>query len=491
MSARLTGGKLENRKIESIHRVEQPTGDRVPLAYTPAQPERLQDLGVPESLALDLFLNYVYKHGVTRLSALSRTLKLSIPVAETMFRQLTKQQIVEVKGMEGEDYLFALTAAGRTLATERSQNSRYCGPMPVSITEYCRVVKEQAAEVAVDSESMTEAFSDLIVTHELIEQLGPAAISQNPMLLYGPAGTGKTSLAERLLRLYHDYIVIPYAVEVDGHVVVLYDPVVHRAVEYEDADLDPRWVVCRRPSISVGGELVPSMLDLQLDASSGVYAAPLQMKANNGILIVDDFGRQVISPRELLNRWIVPLDRRVDYLALDYGMKFQIPFELMVVFSTNLAPAELADEAFLRRMRNKIFVGPVEAETFDQIFERVVAAKKLPCQPGSAFHLRQLCLARGSGDLRPCVPNDICNIIVSISKYKKLTPQINPLQLERAVNLYFGSGELKTSSGTFKVAGPLANVEDPHPRPVRESFKIDVAHAMPLSSAPLPLQISV
>ena len=168
---------MENRKIESIHRVEQRAFDRVPLAYTPVQPERLEDLGVPESLALDLFLNYVYKHGVSRLSTLSRTLKLSIPIAETMFRQLTKQQILEVKGMEGEDYLFALTAAGRNLATERSQNSRYCGPMPVSITEYCRVVKEQAAEVAVDSESMTEAFSDLIVTHELIEQLGPAAIS--------------------------------------------------------------------------------------------------------------------------------------------------------------------------------------------------------------------------------------------------------------------------------------------------------------------------
>jgi hypothetical protein len=352
-------------------------------------------------------------------------------------------------------------------------------------------VKEQAAEVAVDSESMAEAFSDLIVTHELIEQLGPAAISQNPMLLYGPAGTGKTSLAERLLRLYHDYIVIPYAVEVDGHIVVLYDPVVHRAVEYEDEDLDPRWIVCRRPSISVGGELVPAMLDLQLDASSGVYAAPLQMKANNGILIVDDFGRQVISPRELLNRWIVPLDRRVDYLALDYGMKFQIPFELMVVFSTNLAPAELADEAFLRRMRNKIFVGPVEAETFDKIFERVVALKKLPYQPDSAFHLRQLCLARGSGDLRPCVPNDICNIIVSISKYKKLTPQINPLQLERAVNLYFGAGEMKANSGKFQVAAPLVSAEVSHPRPAREPFKIEIAHAMPLGSRPVPMLASV
>ena len=174
----------------------------------------------------------------------------------------------------------------------------------------------------------------------MLDQLGPAIISQNSIFVYGPTGNGKTSLAERMLRVYQDAVLIPYAVEVDSQIISLYDPVVHQPLENDDEDADPRWILCKRPCIVVGGELIPSMLELRLDEASGIYAAPLQMKANNGILIIDDFGRQLMSPRDLLNRWIVPLDRRVDYLTLRYGVKFQIPFELMVVFSTNLEPSD-------------------------------------------------------------------------------------------------------------------------------------------------------
>ena len=195
---------------------------------------------------------------------------------------------------------------------------------------------------------------------QLLDQLGPALISQNSIFVYGPTGNGKTSLAERMLRVYQDAVLMPYAVEVDSQVISLYDPVVHQKLGMDDPDVDPRWALCRRPCIVVGGELIPSMLELRLDEASGIYAAPLQMKANNGIFIIDDFGRQLMSPRDLLNRWIVPLDRRVDYLMLRYGVKFQIPFELMVVFSTNLEPSDLADEAFLRRIHNKIFVDAVD-----------------------------------------------------------------------------------------------------------------------------------
>ena len=185
---------------------------------------------------------------------------------------------------------------------------------------------------------LRDALSDLVLSDRMLDQLGPAIISQKSLFLYGPSGNGKTSLAERLLRMYRDTILIPHAVEVDGKIIVLYDPVVHQSVEREDAELDPRWVSCKRPFIMVGGELVASMLELHYDEAGGVFAAPMQMKANNGIFLIDDFGRQVLSPRELLNRWIVPLDRRVDYLTLSYGIKFQIPFEMMVVFSTNLNP---------------------------------------------------------------------------------------------------------------------------------------------------------
>jgi hypothetical protein len=187
----------------------------------------------------------------------------------------------------------------------------------------------------------------------------------------------------------------------------------------------------------VGGELIPSMLELRLDESSGIYAAPLQMKANNGILLIDDFGRQLMSPRDLLNRWIVPLDRRVDYLTLRYGVKFQIPFECMVVFSTNLEPSDLADEAFLRRIHNKILIEAVDPVSFDQIFDRVVHAKNIDAEPDSAEHLRKLCLREGRTELRACYPSDICNILHSIGRYEGRPPRMTKSELERATSLYF------------------------------------------------------
>jgi predicted ATPase with chaperone activity len=298
----------------------------------------------------------------------------------------------------------------------------------------------QAAEVRIDRKALRSAFSDLVISDQLLDQLGPALISQNSIFIYGPTGNGKTSLAERMLRVYQDGILLPYSVEVDGQIISLYDPVVHQPLDVDDHDVDPRWVLCRRPCIVVGGELIPSMLELRLDESSGIYAAPLQMKANNGILIIDDFGRQLMSPRDLLNRWIVPLDRRVDYLMLRYGVKFQIPFELMVVFSTNLEPSDLADEAFLRRIHNKIFVDAVDDKAFDQIFHRVVGAFNIPCEPDSAEYLRKLCLREGRTELRACYPADICNILTSIGKYEGRPPYMSKSELERAAALYFAKG---------------------------------------------------
>ncbi|MCL4850789.1 MAG: AAA family ATPase, partial [Bryobacteraceae bacterium] len=301
--------------------------------------------------------------------------------------------------------------------------------------------KAQAAKVESDRRSIRRAFNDLVLTDRLLDQLGPALISQRAIFLYGPSGNGKTSIAERMLRVYQDAVLIPHAIEVDGQIIGVYDPVVHESLEFMDPDIDPRWVVCRRPCISVGGELVPSMLELRLDDVSGIYAAPLQMKANNGLLINDDFGRQMMSPRDLLNRWIVPLDRRVDYLTLRYGVKFQIPFEVQVVFSTNLDPHDLADEAFLRRIQNKIYVEPVAGEVFDEIFRRVTASKGVPCEEGSAAFLRELSLREGRRELRACFPLDICNILEAVAKYEKRTVQINREELERAAGMYFAKTE--------------------------------------------------
>lgn len=406
-------------------------------SFAPPIPETTEELRIAQSLVLDLVLRRTLMDGFSTLGSLSQALRLSIPIIDQAFRTMRAQQLIEVKGMIGNDYQFVLTSSGKQLASDRFQISQYAGACPVTLKDYHAATKRQSARIAVDRRALRAAFSDLVVPDRMLDQLGPALISQNSIFLYGPSGNGKTSIAERMLRVYQDAVLIPYAVEVDNQIISLYDPVVHHRIEVEDPDVDPRWVLCKRPCIVVGGELIPSMLELRLDESSGIYAAPLQMKANNGIFIIDDFGRQLMSPRDLLNRWIVPLDRRVDYLTLRYGVKFQIPFELMVVFSTNLEPSDLADEAFLRRIQNKIEVEPVSAEVFDQIFQRVITSKNVPSEYDSAEYLRRLCLSDGRSELRACYPMDILNIIYSISQYETRTPQITKPDLERAVALYF------------------------------------------------------
>lgn len=414
------------------------------LRFRPPIPDSLDKLGVPDILVQDLILRRVFIERTSTLASLARALKLSPNIIEAVFRQMRHRQLIEVLGMVGNDYTFALSGQGRQLAQERFQMTHYAGACPVSLADYHAGVKAQAARVDVNRQKLRRALSDLVLTDSLLDQLGPAIISQAPLFLYGSTGNGKTSLAERLVRLYEDDVLIPYAVEVDSQIIILYDPVVHQRVEEEEDDggeIDPRWVRCKRPCIIAGGELVPSMLELRMDEATGTYAAPIQMKANNGILVIDDFGRQLIPPRDLLNRWIVPLDRRVDYLMLRYGVKFQIPFEMMVVFATNLDPGALADEAFLRRIQNKILVEEISAETFDEILRRCAASFGIPYDHQKAEYLRELILSEGRTVLRACYPGDICRILVSISRYEGRGPQMSASNLERAVALYFARSD--------------------------------------------------
>ena len=406
-------------------------------SFLPSVPQNFADLGISESLVLDLILRRAVIEGFCTMNGLSRSIRVSLPIVDAVFKHMRQQQLVEIKGMSGNDYQFTLSGAGKQLAGERFQVSQYAGACPVSLKDYHAATKAQTARISVDRRVLRQAFSDLIVSDKMLDQMGPAIISQTSIFVYGPTGNGKTSLAERMLRVYQDAVMIPYAVEVDNQIISVYDPVVHHPIDHDDEDVDPRWILCKRPCILVGGELIPSMLELRLDESSGIYAAPLQMKANNGILLIDDFGRQLMSPRDLLNRWIVPLDRRVDYLTLRYGVKFQIPFELMVVFSTNLEPSDLADEAFLRRIHNKIYVEAVDAGSFDQIFARVVQARNIEAEADSAEYLRKLCLREGRTELRACYPADICNILLAIGRYEGRPPQMSKPDLERATALYF------------------------------------------------------
>ena len=306
--------------------------------------------------------------------------------------------------------------------------------------DYRKTVMAQMGQVSVNRTSLKGLLSELVLTDKLLDQLGPALISKNSIFIYGSTGNGKTSIVRRLTRIYDDVIAVPYSVEFDNQIIVVYDPVYHERVETEIKDLDARWVICRRPCVIVGGELTSHMLELKVDKSTGVYAAPLQMKANNGMFVIDDFGRQILTPEYLLNRWIVPLDRHVDYLSLSYGAKFEIPFETTVVFSTNLDPSDLADEAFLRRIQNKILVEPVTPDDFDHIFRRILDSKKLSHEPNSAEILRKLCTFFTGKELRACYPFDIINIIESISAYEGIPAEINKETLKRAATIYFTEG---------------------------------------------------
>jgi predicted ATPase with chaperone activity len=405
--------------------------------YNPPVPRNLEGLGISPSLVTDLMLRRLSGEGTTTLKSLGDILKLPVGVIQEVFNTLRQQQFIEVKGMVGNDYRITLSGGGRVLASERMQFSHYSGPAPVSLKSYTEAVRAQATEVDITRDMLKAAFSDLVVPDSLLDQLGPALIDQTSIFLYGPPGNGKSSLAERLLRVYEDAVLIPYAVEVDSQVISLFDPAMHQKVGDEIEERDARWVLCKRPCIIVGGELTAGLLELRHDSTSGTYSAPLQMKANNGIFVIDDFGRQLMSPRELLNRWIVPLDRRVDYLSLEYGLRFEVPFQVLVVFATNLDPSEIADEAFLRRIHNKIRVDAVQPEAFDEILRRISRARKIAVTPESYGTFRELCLGDGRTVLRSCYPGDICNILKSIARYENREPAATAEDLKRATGLYF------------------------------------------------------
>ncbi|MGO9243005.1 MAG: AAA family ATPase [Bryobacteraceae bacterium] len=409
---------------------------RAPL-FVPPAPIEPDALDIPWSLVVDLVARRLNLEGVSSLSSLQRELKLAPPIIEAVFRHFQKEKLVEIRGTEGHDFMLGLTSAGHKFAADRQLASHYAGAAPVSLEVYKSTVQAQAARLKVNRYQLRRIFSDLVVENEVLDKVGPALISQKSLFLFGPSGNGKTSLAERLVKIYDDAVVLPYAVEVDGQVICIFDPVVHHRLDMDCPGLDPRWIVCRRPEVMVGGELSAEMLELRLDPASNIYAAPIQMKANNGILVVDDFGRQVISPATLLNRWILPLDRRVDYLTLSYGLKFQVPFELMIVFATNLEPKHLMDPAFLRRIPNKILMRSVSDRSFIEIFRREAARYGFEFDPVVAEHLLSLCRSRGGLGLCACYPRDICQAAASINAYEERPAQLSLGDLERAVELYF------------------------------------------------------
>ncbi|MFZ4517146.1 MAG: AAA family ATPase [Microthrixaceae bacterium] len=427
----------------------------------PTSPEAL---GVSPALLEDILLRRAVLEGRTPMTTLADRLHVSINVVDTVLQGMRDRKLIEYDGMDGRAYLVAVTEAGQAFISRRSTECRYAGPIPVSLDLYHRVVRAQRPELHLDRDRLARSFSDLVISPDLLDQLGPAIHGDGAMFLYGPPGTGKSSVAERVVRAYDDVVLIPHCVEVDGQVVALFDPTLHEAIDEQPQGLDRRFVACLRPAVVTGGELHAGMLDLALDRDTGVYLAPLQMKANNGILVIDDFGRQAMSPDALLNRWIVPLDRGVDYLTVQ-GRKFEVPFELKVVLSTNLDPAQLGDEAFFRRIHNKIHIGACTDEQFDWILSRVAQKIGLEVDAAAADRLRTTARSTGDGELRAYLPGVVCKLAMNISRYEGTYPRLTPALVDKVLGLYFTRDVLGDAPETVTPTTPPPAPPAPPPAP--------------------------
>lgn len=400
----------------------------------------IEEMGVRRNLLEDLALKTVYLVGEMTLHELSRHMGLRPSMGEELFQRLRKDQLCHVTGMAGRTQCITATSAGKSRALELLAQNQYTGPAPVSLDDYVNRIHDQSVRgIQIVPSDMDRAFKHLVLDTQTLKQLGTAVMSGRSVFLYGPTGTGKTTIAETLARLFdHDQVWLPYAVEVDGQIITVYDSVLHQRVEQPAAhDHDGRWVLCRRPRVLSGGELTIEMLDLQFNSCTKFYTGPVQMKANNGLLIIDDFGRQRISPEELLNRWVVPLDRGIDFLTLAGGKKIEIPFDLFIVFASNLDPAKLVDEAFLRRIQTKIKVDFVTPEQFREIFRRVCLQFSLNYDASVVDDLIQMIGKEYKEPLRACYPNDVVKQVLSEARYLQKEPRLDSEAVAQACRNYF------------------------------------------------------
>jgi predicted ATPase with chaperone activity len=404
------------------------------------RPQSLSEIDVRQSVLEEIALKTLYLSGSISVLDLAEKMRLSYEVVDALFSQLRAELFCQVTGMSGHVHQISITTQGRARAIELLSHCHYASAAPVAFDSYVAQTRVQSArKLDIHAADMQRAFAHLVIDNETLRKFGTALNSGSSLFLWGPAGTGKTTMAETLCRvLANDEIWIPYAVEVDGQIITIYDPSIHKRVpESEPEDCDARWVLCQRPSVLVGGELTAEMLDLQFNQTSKFYVAPAQMKANNGVLIIDDFGRQRLRPDELLNRWVVPLDRKIDYLTLIGGKKIEVPFEMLVVFASNMDPAELVDPAFLRRIQTKIKIGEVTEEQFCEIFRRVAEQNRVPFEESIPLDLIEFIRGTLKQELRSCYPRDIINQVCRAARYEARKPHLDHFALMQAINAYF------------------------------------------------------
>jgi predicted ATPase with chaperone activity len=440
---------IETRESGLANLAEATCGAQ-PGSVVPPVPETIEETGIPQSIVEHLVMKYLYFRGDLVGREIASLLGFPFSLIGEILETLKRQHYVAVKkslGMGDMSAIFMLTEAGRNLAREYLENNQYAGPAPVPLYQYTEVVRLQKLRSNwLTPDLLVQAFRHLVVEADILAQIGPAVNASKSFLIYGQPGNGKTALAESLFRVETDPIYMPYAIESQGNIIQIYDPIYHQKIEGEESELsalstesrhDGRWFRCRRPFIITGGELTLDMLDLSLNKHSKVYDAPFQLKANNGIYLIDDFGRQKATPAEILNRWIVPMERHIDYLSFQAGGKMTVPFEAFLIFSTNLRPDNLGDEAFLRRIQYKMFLRSPKAPEFIQIFNRFCESRELECPPGLIESFVQRHYIEGDKRFRRCHARDVITHAIDILNFERRPMELNQEVLDRAFHSCF------------------------------------------------------
>jgi predicted ATPase with chaperone activity len=410
--------------------------------------ETVDNLDIPISIVTDLLLRILFNEGHVNLRRFSDVIKLSPQLLDSVLEGLQKEKIVDIASagtMGRVSYTYTLTDAGSKRARDSMERSHYIGPAPVPIEKYNKATLLQTdAKLAITPDHVRNSLKNLILPDTFHRRIGPAIAAGTSLFLYGPPGNGKTTIAQAIAKLIAGTtgIWIPYALAIGGYIVSVYDPLLYEPRDIGETGLDPkivdqRWGYFERPAVMVGGELTMDALDLRYDTTAKFYEAPLQLKANGGMFLIDDFGRQMLAPAELLNRWIVPLESGFDFFRLQTGQTLQVPFRQLIVFSTNLDPNELVDGAFLRRIQMKVEVGSPDERMFFQIFATVAQSLRIPLDKDGFMYLLQKWYREPGRQFQAVHPRDILKIIVSMCEYEGIPPRLTPQLIDEACHSYF------------------------------------------------------
>lgn len=414
--------------------------------FIPRTPKSLQEAGLSESLVEELVMRYLLGRGEASGRLISNQLKIPFLLIEPILNRLKYEQLTAYRGANSvNDYIHVLTDQGRERAKQYNLRTTYFGAAPVALSDYCQAVKLQSVETQRPRrEELLNAFKDLLVDRKMLGKLGPAINSGRGMFLYGYPGNGKTSIAERVTQAFGHYIWIPRAISIEGEIMRLYDPLMHEPAQVSrgdgylnSSDIDERWVRIKRPTIIAGGELTMDMLEVRKDRETNISEAPLQLKSNCGVLVIDDFGRQRMRVDELLNRWIVPLEKRYDFLNMSSGKKTQVPFDQLVIFSTNLQPKDLVDDAFLRRIPYKIEVENPSEAAFRKLFEIMCPRVGVPYQANAIDYLINTHYKPTNRPFRNCHPRDLLLQVKNYCLYHDQPLELKNEYMDFACDNYF------------------------------------------------------